>query len=259
MLAGWDYVTSVPAETEDLYSVVVPTLKDSTIVEGLHYTSFLVRARTATPGIFFDSPPDSGYSLDNLAPHVPEGMAAAYNTGSGNQLNWEPSPDEDFQYFRVYRSTSPDFIPGSENLIDMTTATSWQDPDYDGWQVYYKITSIDFSGNESDPASPGTATGVSEIALPQAFELYPNVPNPFNPATTIGYAVPAGGGEVSLRIFDVNGRLVRTLIDQNETAGRKTITWYGRNDAGQLVATGVYFYRMTAPGFEQTRKMILMK
>ncbi len=68
-------------------------------------------------------------------------------------------------------------------------------------------------GNESDPASPEPATGVGEPVIPQAFALYQNVPNPFNPETTIRYDVPAGGGKVTLRVFDVSGRLVRTLVD----------------------------------------------
>jgi hypothetical protein len=105
---------------------------------------------------------------------------------------------------------------------------------------------------ESEPVDPAQT-------LPKVFGLGQNYPNPFNPSTIISYDVPQGGGDVTLRIYDVTGRLVRTLINGFETAGWKTITWYGRNDRGQSVATGVYFYRMTAPGFEKTHKMVLMK
>jgi hypothetical protein len=98
-----------------------------------------------------------------------------------------------------------------------------------------------------------------EQGLPTAFGLGQNFPNPFNPSTVIRYDVPAGGGAVTLRIYDVGGRLVRTLIDGFETAGRKSVAWHGQNDRGEMVATGVYFYRMTAPGFERTRKMVLLK
>ena len=102
-------------------------------------------------------------------------------------------------------------------------------------------------------------TVVSDNVLPKTFALGQNYPNPFNPTTTISYDVPAGGGHVTLRIYDVAGRLVRTLVDGAGTAGRKTASWDGGSDSGHKVATGVYFYRMTAPGFEQTRKMVLMK
>jgi hypothetical protein len=95
--------------------------------------------------------------------------------------------------------------------------------------------------------------------VPAAFALTQNYPNPFNPSTVIGYDVPAGGGAVAIRIYDVGGRLVRTLVNGVETPGRKTVEWHGRDDRGNTVATGVYFYQMTAPGFERTRKMVLVK
>ena len=95
--------------------------------------------------------------------------------------------------------------------------------------------------------------------LPTTFTLYQNVPNPFNPATKIHFDVPAGGGAVTLSIYDVGGRLVRTLVNGEQSPGQKTVTWDGRNKAGNPVATGTYLYRLTGPGFEQTRKMVLIK
>jgi len=86
-----------------------------------------------------------------------------------------------------------------------------------------------------------------------------SVPNPFNPVTAIRYDVPAGGAEVTLRIYDVAGRLVRTLVDEQQGAGRKTATWDGRNAAGHTVATGLYFCRMQAGKFVENRKMLLLK
>ena len=75
----------------------------------------------------------------------------------------------------------------------------------------------------------------------------------------ITYGVPAGGGHVTLRIYDVSGRLVRTLIDGFERPGMKGVTWDGRSNQGQVTATGVYFYRMTAPGFGKTRKVVVTR
>jgi len=89
--------------------------------------------------------------------------------------------------------------------------------------------------------------------------LRQNVPNPFNPETTIRYEVPAGGGHVEVQIVDVSGRLVRTLVDGSQTEGPKSIDWDGRDDAGRQVATGVYFYRLVAPGIEESKKMLLLK
>ncbi len=105
----------------------------------------------------------------------------------------------------------------------------------------------------------GAAREEGDQGLPTVFSLAQNFPNPFNPTTTIRYDVPAGGGDVKLSVYDVGGRLVRTLVDGFEMAGRKEVAWQGLNNRGQQVATGVYFYRMVAPGFTETRKMVMMK
>ena len=75
----------------------------------------------------------------------------------------------------------------------------------------------------------------------------------------IRYDVPRGGADVRLSIYDVSGRLVRTLISERESAGEKTVRWDGRGDTGSAVSTGIYFYRITIGGFTATRKMALLK
>jgi hypothetical protein len=107
-----------------------------------------------------------------------------------------------------------------------------------------------------------SATGDGQTpASPTGFALDQNVPNPFNPSTRIHYEVPAGAGgdRVSIVIYDVNGRLVRTLVDGAQSAGPKTAVWNGRDNRGVRVASGIYFYRMSAPGFTHTRKMVLLR
>jgi hypothetical protein len=253
----WEVVETILAQQQAQYIALAPTLADS--AETLVYSVYYISAHTTTPAVFFDSPPDSGYSVDNIAPGVPQGFAVAYNTGIGNQLAWDPCADPDFQYFKIYRDTDPDFVPGPGNEVHATADVSWTDPEYDGWNVHYKITALDHVGNESPAASPDTETGAPIPVIPQSFALYQNVPNPFNPSTTIAYDVPAGGGKVTLRVYDVAGRLVRTLVDGTQPAGQKTVGWDGANGAGKRAASGVYFYRMTAPGFTQTRKMVLLQ
>jgi hypothetical protein len=254
---SWHFVTTVPAFAEDEYSVVVPTLVDSTIVGGVEYSVFFVRAATPEPGVYFDAPPDSGYSVDNLAPSVPAAFAVDYSANL-NELAWAESEDEDFQYFRIYRGTAPEFEPGPANLIHMTTDIGWIDLVTDGWQYHYKVSAVDFSGNESDAASPESMTGVPE-SVPGGYVLYQNVPNPLNPTTTIRYDVPSVGGRVTLDIFDVSGRRVRRLLDRDEAAGQRSAVWDGRDDGGAQVASGVYYYRLTAPGYEKTLKMTVLK
>ncbi len=89
-------------------------------------------------------------------------------------------------------------------------------------------------------------------------ELSPNAPNPFNPITEIAFAIPVTG-RVSLRIYDVAGRLVRTLVDETLGAGRHRARWDGRDDAGQAVASGAYYSRLRAGDVIRARSMLLVK
>jgi hypothetical protein len=253
----WELMSTHTAYRLLGYASVVPTLFDSTAVcDDYHY--FQVIAHTSNPDVYYVSNPDSGYSLDNLPPGVLLGFAVAYNTGIGNQLMWGECPEEDFQYFRVYRSTNPNFVPSPAEIVHSTIGTGWMDPNYDGWNVYYKITALDISGNESDPASPGTATAVTEQTIPKTFVLHQNVPNPFNPMTTIAFELP-GRANVRLAIYDVSGRLVRALIDADMAPGHKSVQWNGLDAGGREVASGVYFYRLESAAFNQSRKMVLLR
>lgn len=105
-----------------------------------------------------------------------------------------------------------------------------------------------------------SATGIlPDGPHPNRFALYQNAPNPFNPGTEIRYDIPPGAGVVTLRVYNVRGRLVRTLVNEPVTAGVKTTPWNGLDDRGQRVASGVYFYRLQASEFVRTRKMIFLK
>ena len=95
--------------------------------------------------------------------------------------------------------------------------------------------------------------------MPGKFALRASYPNPFNPVTTIPYEVPPPGGRVQIAIYNVQGQQVRTLRSGFETPGYRSVVWQGRNDRGGPVATGVYFVRMAAPGFVETRKLVLLK
>jgi len=95
--------------------------------------------------------------------------------------------------------------------------------------------------------------------LPLRFVLEQNFPNPFSPKTTIRYALPAAS-RVSLRIFDVSGRLVRQLVHEHEQRpGRYDVVWEGTDLAGRRVVPGLYFYRLQAGAFRETRKMVILK
>jgi len=88
--------------------------------------------------------------------------------------------------------------------------------------------------------------------------LAQNYPNPFNPSTVIRFGILREGA-VKLRIFDVSGRLVRTLVDETKTPGKYTAVWYGSNDSGKPVASGVYFYLLEAKEYRKAKKLVLIR
>jgi len=96
------------------------------------------------------------------------------------------------------------------------------------------------------------------LSKPASFSLSQNYPNPFNPETSIGYALPQDA-KVKLVIYDLLGKKVRTLVDEYQPAGYKTTRWDGRDEMGNQVASGTYFYRLKADEFLEVRKMMLVK
>jgi hypothetical protein len=95
-------------------------------------------------------------------------------------------------------------------------------------------------------------------APPSVTALHPNSPNPFNPSTTVAFDL-AQDGRVQVRIYDMRGSLVTTLTNENLPAGHHTVRWNGRDQSGRGVASGTYLLRMTAPGVELRRRMMLLK
>ena len=103
-----------------------------------------------------------------------------------------------------------------------------------------------------------TTVNPEDDSKPSAYTLLSNYPNPFNPGTDIGYRIP-DAGYVELAVFDILGRKVRKLVNQEKAAGSYTVRWDGRNDVGEAVAGGVYLYRITAGDFTAVRKMLLVR
>ena len=99
---------------------------------------------------------------------------------------------------------------------------------------------------------------VGRTPLPTKYELSQNRPNPFNPYTSIRYALPASD-RVVLSVYNVQGQLVRTLVDAFQNTGVYTVTWDGTDASGRLVSSGVYVYRLASSTFRESRKMLLMK
>jgi len=109
-------------------------------------------------------------------------------------------------------------------------------------------------------SNPFVALGSLNVeSTPTEFALLQNFPNPFNPETTIKYNV-ANGGNVSLRIYNVVGQVVKTLVAEQQNAGRYTVRWSGTDDRGVSVSSGIYFYQITAGSdFQDVKKLMLLK
>lgn len=108
---------------------------------------------------------------------------------------------------------------------------------------YFEINLADNKEGEDIPALPS---------------LGQNYPNPFNPNTTISYSVPTAG-KVKLEVYNLKGQLVKTLANKEIEAGIYSVSWNGKDSNDKPVASGVYFYRLSTPGYKQSKKMLLMK
>ena len=116
----------------------------------------------------------------------------------------------------------------------------------------HKLKQIDYNGSYK------YSDVIEVFAIPETFNLFQNFPNPFNPITTIRYSVAKASG-VILKIYNASGKEIKTLVNENKTTGTFEIQWDGKDNAGFSVSSGVYFYKIKAGDFSQTKKMILMK
>jgi FlgD Ig-like domain/Beta-propeller repeat len=245
--ALWQNVGSVRAHGEAFYLAGAPTIGDSTLTDGEYPSVFFIRAVGTDQFEFYDSPPDSGQSLDNLAPGVP--LNFVYANGA---LTWSESDAADFDHFSIYGSEATAFSAGAV-LIAQTGATTI-DVSVHPFPFYY-ATATDAAGNESRAARVQTGPGLT----PQGYQLAVNAcPNPFNPKTTVRYDVPSTG-RVVVNIYDASGSRVATLVDSRRDAGSYSVEWEGRDAHGAPVSTGIYFVRVAFGNQTTTRKIALVK
>ena len=112
--------------------------------------------------------------------------------------------------------------------------------------------------SDDDTDNPDLLTAKESTLLPDKFGLAQNYPNPFNPTTIIDYSIPSSQ-HVTLEVININGRLVRTLVDEYREAGIHSTEWDATDDSGNEVAAGVYLYKITAGDFSETKKMSFVK
>jgi hypothetical protein len=174
-------------------------------------------------------------------------------------LRWETSLEEGTEGFAVVRSESETGLYRS-----VTTEPIRASGGETGGRYEYRDESVTanrtywYKLQEVTGEGMGMEFGPYAVEYKLSYELGQNVPNPFNPTTTIKYAL-AADGPVSLTIYDVRGARVRELVNERQRADVYKVVWDGTNARGERVSSGMYFYKLVAGKFTQTRKMMLLK
>ena len=180
------------------------------------------------------------------------------------QSVWE-SPYNDFSIeennedglLRIAGSSGNGSENGSLVKLNFTVAE-----DFDGEEIEVTVSKYRLNENVEGVNVVGvftkSAMGIQSDLIPGQYSLHQNYPNPFNPVTTLRYDLPEQAN-VNITIYDILGREVKTLINQTQDAGFKSVIWDPTNDYGKPVSAGVYLYKIRAGKFVQTRKMVLLK
>ncbi|HEX6941277.1 MAG TPA: FlgD immunoglobulin-like domain containing protein, partial [Gemmatimonadaceae bacterium] len=253
-----------PEGTQLVYDVYVVRASTWEIVGAYHTTAYVQTLGPlrfgeqykwwvqASDGYWTVQSPTWTFRVEGPVPVLFSSFSAA-PSGDAVKVDWEIVADEAVATFALYRKAGA----GNEVLVgsgaQRSGRGSFLDRDVEYGTAYsYQlvITSNDGSTFRSLPARVTTAV--------HALVLHQNVPNPFNPQTTIRYDLPAPA-HVTLTIFDSSGRRIRTLVDDNQAPGSREAIWTGRDDGNQPVSSGVYFYVLEAGKQRLTRKLVLLK
>jgi predicted outer membrane repeat protein len=253
----WVGLNSVLAYGSDLYVVEATTLGDSTSTD--HMISEFRVIASMDEGIFI-SEPHSGFSIDDIAPNRLVNLVADHSNGIV-YLNWDATDANDFSHYNIYYGRNQDFIPNSENLLGTHSSPNFEHDVAELGDHYYILSAVDIHENESeysDVVSINLLSLLDVHGIPEAYTLHQNFPNPFNPTTQIKYDLPEDA-LVNINIFDVMGRMIRSLSYGHKSAGYHSLQWDATNDVGESVSAGMYIYTIQAGKYRSTKKMVLLK
>jgi len=188
-------------------------------------------------------------SLPDTAFYVTAGFLGGIDPNLG--------PDNAFSYhMQVNNAVGAIF---GELCVDSMAEGPTEDWD---WLFTPQTGAVTFAGPFCWSITGLTPTDITELDndnnLPTEFGLGQNYPNPFNPTTTFEFSLPVKSN-VEIQVFNVLGQKVTTLANQEYPAGVYQVTWDGTNDAGQQIASGIYFYSMKAGSYSETRKLMMVK
>jgi len=255
----WEWIGNQNVLYSPGYSFSASTRNDSTSQDsGVHY--FQVVSHTSDPFLFWASNAIGGYSVDNLAPAAPL-MLTAQRIGGDVRLRWNRVLVPDLRDYSVYRKTSAGVTPVPMHFLTSANDTVLIDTAAPASALYYIVTAFDLHENQSaasNEASVSPATHVGNTPSITALTVLQNHPNPFAGSTELEIGLPANS-DLEVEVYDVAGRRVRTQTLAQQTAGWQKVAFDGRDGAGRLLPSGVYFYRVTANGTTVTRKMVIAR
>jgi hypothetical protein len=168
------------------------------------------------------------------------------NVMTSGQISPPPSKRGDYAHIMAL---APQALSGSQSL-EFVTVIIWAESESELLQRF------DAAYNKYN--APTDSEDDGDAIVPYAFSLSQNYPNPFNPQTTIQFSIDRGQ-QVSLSVYNVLGRRVKTLVDRSLEAGNHEVVWDGFDDFGNSVASGIYFYRLNTSIGHVSRKMMLLK
>jgi hypothetical protein len=172
-------------------------------------------------------------------------------------LTWEPVAE--VQYYLLERSTDSLFT--TDLVANYVQGNFFSDNNLE-WDIeyYYRVAAYtSFWSLYSDVISVTLEwLDVDNDGLPTSYVIHQNYPNPFNPVTTLRYDLPEDA-LVNIIIYDMMGRVVKTMVNSQQNAGYKSVRWDATNDKGEGVSAGMYIYTIQAGEFRSTKKMVLLK
>ncbi len=241
----WEEIGTQRATGLTGYSFTAKTLSDS-VAGGNARSTFMVEARASAENSSWFSPPDSGYSVDNLPPYAPQFLDAIFQN-STLKISWRPVRVADLAFYRVYRGVGAEFQIGPGTRLAEVADTVYRDPLPSNPQVWsYKITAVDIHGNEGPPLilRMGNLIGTPVGGQLAAYALAA-FPSPSRGASYLKFYLPEHSA-VALDLLGTDGRLLAHLADEAMEPGVHTVPLEFRGPGREPLASGVYFARLQA-------------
>jgi hypothetical protein len=251
--ASWTKYTMVSSDATDqgAFGIAVPPVDMDK--DGRREVVVTYLEPTAPPGKFFRV---FEWTYDPLAVEL-----SSFTATAGQEmveLSWRVESEIENKGFNIYRDDQLIAFVESRGATDAPRTYTWIDREVTAGVTYsYKIADVALDGTEHMHDFVATATPMA-AGVPTTYWLSQNYPNPFNADTHIEFTL-AKAGQTTLKIYNTTGQLVRTLVDEHMSASHHKVRWDGRSENGELVASGVYFYRLASGTFAETKKMTFLR